>query len=241
MKVRIKFTKTGPLRFIGHLDLLRYFQKAFRRAEVDIAYSTGFSPHQIISFAAPLGIGVTSEGEYMDAEFNSIDDSKTMMRRINAQMAEGITVTQFLIIDDKEKNAMSSVAGADYKITVNDGYYTDIDFSQMNHEFLTQENINVIKKTKKSELQINIKPLIYEMKAEPRGFFMKLCTGSSNNLKPETVLEAYCDYIQIPFEKFGFHIHRLETYLQKNPDDISTLQPLGAVGHEAETGDYKAK
>ena len=63
MKVRMKFAKTGPLMYVGHLDLLRYFQKVFRRAGVDIAYSQGYSPHQILSFAAPRGIGVTSEGE----------------------------------------------------------------------------------------------------------------------------------------------------------------------------------
>ncbi len=57
MKVRIQFSKHGPLKFIGHLDIMRYFQKAMRRAEIDIAYTGGFSPHQIMSFAAPLGVG----------------------------------------------------------------------------------------------------------------------------------------------------------------------------------------
>ena len=71
MKVRIKFSKNGPVKFIGHLDVMRYFQKAIRRAEVDIAYSKGFSPHQIMSFAAPLGVGQTSESEYFDIELPS--------------------------------------------------------------------------------------------------------------------------------------------------------------------------
>ena len=52
MKIRIKFQKQGTVRFIGHLDVMRYFQKVMRRAEVDIRYSEGFSPHQIMSFAA---------------------------------------------------------------------------------------------------------------------------------------------------------------------------------------------
>lgn len=56
------------MKFIGHLDTMRYFQKAMRRADIDIAYSTGFSPHQIMSFAAPLGVGITSDGEYLDIE-----------------------------------------------------------------------------------------------------------------------------------------------------------------------------
>ena len=55
MKVRIKFTKEGPMKFVGHLDTMRYFQKAVRRAELPIAFSGGYSPHMIMSFAAPLG------------------------------------------------------------------------------------------------------------------------------------------------------------------------------------------
>ena len=54
MRLRVKFSKHGALRFIGHLDVMRYFQKAIRRADIDIAYSEGFSPHQIMTFAAPL-------------------------------------------------------------------------------------------------------------------------------------------------------------------------------------------
>ena len=51
MKVRIKFTKEGPMKFVGHLDTMRYFQKAIRRAELPIAFSGGYSPHMIMSFA----------------------------------------------------------------------------------------------------------------------------------------------------------------------------------------------
>ena len=61
------------MKFIGHLDIMRYFQKAIRRANIPIAFSGGFSPHMIMSFAAPLGVGVTSAGEYFDMELT--DDS----------------------------------------------------------------------------------------------------------------------------------------------------------------------
>ena len=60
MKIRIKFAKEGTMKFIGHLDVMRYFQKVMRRADVDIRYSEGFSPHQIMSFASPLGVGMES-------------------------------------------------------------------------------------------------------------------------------------------------------------------------------------
>ena len=64
MKVRIKFAKTGHMKFVGHLDTMRYFQKAVRRAGLPIAFSGGYSPHMIMSFAAPLGVGTTSLGEF---------------------------------------------------------------------------------------------------------------------------------------------------------------------------------
>ena len=66
MKIRIKYSKLGNLKFIGHLDVMRYFQKEIRRAGLDVSYSKGYSPHHIISFAAPLAMGITSDGEYFD-------------------------------------------------------------------------------------------------------------------------------------------------------------------------------
>ena len=70
------------MKFIGHLDLMRYFQKAMRRADVDSAYSAGYSPHQIMTFASPLGLGATSVGEYMDIEVNSTKSSKEMVKEL---------------------------------------------------------------------------------------------------------------------------------------------------------------
>ena len=53
------------MKFIGHLDMVRYFQKVMRRSEVDVAYSEGFSPHQKMSFASPLSVGVLSRGNIL--------------------------------------------------------------------------------------------------------------------------------------------------------------------------------
>ena len=82
MKIRIKFAKRGAMKFISHLDVMRYFQKVIKRADIDIAYSEGFSPHQIMSFAAPLGVGLTSTGEYLDIEVHSTDSSKKMIENL---------------------------------------------------------------------------------------------------------------------------------------------------------------
>ena len=63
MKIRVKFSKHGAMKFIGHLDILRLFQKAIRRAEIPIVFTEGFSPHMVMSFASPLGVGIESEGD----------------------------------------------------------------------------------------------------------------------------------------------------------------------------------
>ena len=110
MKLRIKFAKSGVMRFIGHLDVMRYFQKAIRRAEIDIAYSGGFSPHQIMSFAAPLGVGHTSNGEYLDIEVNSYTSSEDMRNRLNEVMVDGMEILSVTMLDEQAKNAMASVA-----------------------------------------------------------------------------------------------------------------------------------
>ena len=73
MLFRIRFAKYGVVKFIGHLDAMRYFQKAVRRSELPIKYSQGFNPHQLMVFAQPLGVGVTSDGEYLDIETEDVD------------------------------------------------------------------------------------------------------------------------------------------------------------------------
>ena len=98
MKIRIKFRKTGIMKFIGHLDVMRYFQKAIRRADVEICYSGGFSPHQIMSFAAPLGVGITSNGEYVDIEVNSTGTTAEMMKRLNDVMTEGFEIAEYKLL-----------------------------------------------------------------------------------------------------------------------------------------------
>ena len=91
MKVRIKFTKTGYMKFVGHLDTMRYFQKAIRRAELPVAFSGGYSPHMIMSFAAPLGVGTTSLGEYFDMELTETMPTAEIQQRLNETMVEGVT------------------------------------------------------------------------------------------------------------------------------------------------------
>lgn len=168
MKIRIKYTKSGNLKFIGHLDVMRYFQKAVKRAGLDIAYSQGFSPHQLMSFAAPLALGVTSEGEYFDAEFNSLVSSDEFVRRLNEQMVEGMAVNDIVLLPDNAKNSMSIVAASDYIITILNAVSSDVKERMLSciPHLLEKESIEILKKTKKSEKVEDIKPGILKLSVE---------------------------------------------------------------------------
>lgn len=228
MKARIKWTKTGVLKFIGHLDVQRYFHKAMMRAELPVSFSKGMSPHQIMSFAAPLGIGMTSEGEYVDVSFDWCYSSEEMLKRMNAVMNEGISVLEFKEIDEKEKNCMAVTAAADYLVSFRKGYYFTDAFLKRTEPFYFQEQIPIVKKTKRSEKMVDISPMILDIHAQGEQIFMKLVTGSAENLKPSLVMEAFCHYLGYDYEPFAFEYHRLETYLNKEGE----LLPLGAVGKE---------
>lgn len=232
LKIRIKFEKTGVMKFIGHLDIMRYFQKAMRRAEIDIAYSGGYSPHQIMSFASPLGIGLTSEGEYLDIEINSEITSKEAVDRLNAVMADGVHIISFRELSDSSKNAMSLVAAADYEITFIEGKEPSANWKEALMEFYHQEEITILKKSKKSETITDIKPMIYTLSIEDERIFMQVAAGSVNNLKPELVMEAFYNYLETDFDKFAFYIHRKEVLGLSEKDGIQSLIPLEDMGEE---------
>ena len=202
-----------------------------RRADVKIRYSEGFSPHQIMSFAAPLGVGITSNGEYLDIEANE-DDLKSITDRLNQVMVEGIEVLSCRKLQDSSKNAMSIVCAADYTLEFREGYQPkDLDeFFEKLLDFYAQEQIVITKKTKKGQKEIDLKPLIYQLRRNGEGIFMQVSTGSTDNIKPELVMEAFYQAKQWEYPRFTFQIQREEVYGQ----DSEEMIPLEEFGEEFE-------
>ena len=233
MKVRIRFAKYGALKFIGHLDVMRYFQKAIRRADLPIAYSEGFSPHQIMSFAAPLGVGITSMGEYLDIEVLSTDTSGVMTDRLNKVMVDEIRILSYRKLDDGSKNAMSLVSAADYILNFRDGYGPEDReaFFKALEAFYDQEQILIVKQTKRGQKEMDLKPLIYCLERRGEGIFMKVSTGSTDNIKPELVMEEFYRQQQREYPPFAFQIQREEVY---GRDDCGKLIPLEEFGEDIE-------
>lgn len=238
MKIRIKFRKYGVMKFIGHLDMMRYFQKAMRRAEIDICYSEGFSPHQIMSFAAPLGVGITSDGEYLDIEVHSSNSTEESIKALNDTMVEGVEITGYRVLPDHAKTAMSIVAAADYELSYKEGYaspFSKEEWEQKLLEFFVEPSeVLVTKKTKKSEKVMDLKQLVYGFriieKDNKPGFYLNVCTGSTDNVKPELVLEAFYDFCGLTYEANAIQIHRLDVYTYD--EEQKSYLSLGEMGED---------
>lgn len=212
MKLRIKFSKHGTMKFIGHLDMMRYFQKAIRRAEVDICYSKGFSPHQIISFAAPLGVGHESNGEYLDIEVESLTSTEDVKNALNAQMAEGVEILNVVVLPEDVRNAMSSVAAARYTIFFRDGKKPDFSFKEACEKLLSMKEIMITKETKKNTIEMDIRPFIYELFADDDTIKMLVDASSAHNIKPAFVVNSLYQLYGIQAGEFDFWVQREDTY-----------------------------
>ena len=194
-----------------------------------------------MSFAAPLGVGLTGSGEYLDIEVLSTDSSVEMVRRMNETMVEGMRVLSYKVLPDDSVNAMSLVAACDYTIRLRDGYaekmgMTNSEFMNGLVSYIKNGNLEIVKKTKKGEKLMDLKPLIYEyaVTEDGEGIFLKLSSGSANNIKPELVLEAFCNNLGKEYPAFGFAINREEVYADKGNEKEHRFVTLESFGEDIE-------
>lgn len=264
MIVRVKFSKYGFTKFIGHLDVVRYFQKAIRRSGLAVAYSEGFNPHQLLYFAAPLGLGQTSDAEYMDAELKKEYPLEEIRERLNAAMTEGFYIHSVTRLPDwqpnqKKESIMALTAAADYMVAVKDmqvngkpyaAYFSG--FEDKLAAFFSRPELIVEKESKKSTKTVDIKPMIFAWGFAPEAvwdgngtpedgirhaqgyenglrLFLKLSSGSVNNLKPELVMESFCAAVGLPYQESALQFHRMETYCDLSLKEFNQEQRQSIV------------
>lgn len=248
MILRIKFNKHGAIRFIGHLDVMRFFQKAIRRAEIDVAYTKGFSPHQIMSFAQPLSVGHESNGEYMDIEVNSIKSCEDIKERLNAASVPGIQVLSVKVLPDNAGNAMASVAAALYTVYFRAGREPDFLASKNMHtaldELLAKDEIIITKEGKGGLREVNIKPGMYDIKwiegpenteneniSSIGHFTMLVDASSSGNIKPVQIIGALLKENGELLRENALLVTREDTYTNIDADNSQRLVPLDDIGY----------
>ena len=209
-KYRLKFQKKEKMIYIGHLDLLTFFQRAVKRAELPIAYSKGFNPHQQMSFAAPLSLGSYGYGEYVDIELEEPVSEDEIMTRLNAAMNKGLVILEVRRLEESEKTGAAIVTAADYRVTLN--LKTD-KIEGVVKELMALDTMDIERTSKHKTKVVNIRPFIYELAADNSGektvLSMKIAAGSANNLKPELLCKYIYEYMGLEFAPYELVIERL--------------------------------
>lgn len=116
MRVRITFTKQGALRYIGHLDLHRVWERALRRAGLPISYSQGFHPQPKISLAAALPLGFSSRAEVIDVRLNEEISTEEIHTRLKDNLPPDIKVTDVKSVDERLPALQTLVLSAAYDV-----------------------------------------------------------------------------------------------------------------------------
>lgn len=238
MKVRVKFEKYGPARFMGHLDTMRYFQKAVRRAKIPVAFSSGFTPHMIMSFAAPLGLGISSSAEYFDMELSEGVSSgglssEELIRRLDQEMAEGFRVVGARKVPEGRKhNAMALTAAASYRVTFEEGCGLTAEDLE---GFYAQPKILVEKESKSGPKTVDIRPGIYELTAEEGESFsciMLLAASSADHVGPKMVVKALAAHLGKDLRPYSYTVHKIQVYAAGCQDGDPRFVPLESLGEE---------
>lgn len=118
MKLRMQITKEAGIRFVSHLEYIRTIERAIRRAKLPVAYSEGFNPHIKFSLASALGVGITSQAEFLEIELAKEIDITVAIEKLTEALPMGIHIKAADVVGSKTPKLMASASGADYYIRI---------------------------------------------------------------------------------------------------------------------------
>lgn len=162
--LRIMFKRGQEVKYLSHLDILRVFDRAFRRAGIPLAYSMGFNPRPKVVFGLPLGVGVTSEAEYADMTLEGDIEYSSIKELLNKNMPIGFEIIDSGLVDGR-KNIMTAIDAALYDILIEFSDELPSDLESILLQSLEGTELWVVKKKKNKEEKINIMPLLHCVKS----------------------------------------------------------------------------
>ena len=192
MVIRVKYQKGEEVKYVGHLDAMRTFTRCLKRTNIPVEYTKGFNPRIQISFALPLGVGVTSDLDYFDLALSEKMNPQMFIAEFNSVLPLGFKIIGAEYVEDTKKSLMSLVKEAKYQIELQTNA-TSKEIEQV----LSQKEIWIVKESKekkKQEERVDIKPMLleYTVKQNKNQMMIEIhsTAGSSNNLNPQNVIKA---------------------------------------------------
>lgn len=201
---RMLYSKKGPARYISHLDLLRSFARAGRRAGLPLAFTQGYNPHPKITFAAPLGVGTAGEAEYADIELIADLPADELQRAFSSVLPEGLRLIEVRSLPEHGPSLMAAVDRAAYRAVVKlNRPFGGQELGNSLFSFLACSEIWVERKQKTGKKKKHdIRPGIFALSGKTEGdtiiIEMELKAGSNGNVRCEEVLESLIKSVELP-------------------------------------------
>ena len=204
MRIRVTFSKTDAMRYTGHLDLFRSWERTFRRSGLPLAYSQGFHPQPRLNLACALPLGFTSECEMLDAWLDCNLPLQEVYQTIAGVLPPGLEIRGMDMVDVQAPALQTQVASAEYMIT----FLDDIpDLDERVQRITSSENLPRLRRNKSYDLR----PLIEQISLIPqnddgnRRLRIQLSARESATGRPEELL----DEMGIKFESTRIHREKL--------------------------------
>lgn len=214
--VRIKFSKSGSMIYISHLDINRLMTRAVRRAKLPMWYTEGFNPHPYIAFALPLPLGQSSESEFMDIRVTGDITDSEIIACLRAVLPQGIEI----ISAGESVHSSNEIASACYDTKL---IFDNADeakaFAKKSQELLQGTELIAEKMGKKGHRkvlkQVNLTEQIYKAEISQNGaevsFYLELAAGNTVNLNPDLLFETLAKDILIEPQNRVIHRKNLKT------------------------------
>lgn len=199
----IEFRKDDIVRHLGLLDLQRTMQRALRRSGLPIAYSNGFNPHMIMSFASALSSGIPGDAEVLDVSLKAEELTKSeCLMAMNRVLPPSLRASRVRLVDDRFPKVSAALQQSQYRITLSGETARTI--ASVIPAFLAEEEIMALRKTKKSENMVNIRPMLHELTVLDEGAGEKIILRARTafteaaTLKPDLLMNALAAYAGVP-------------------------------------------
>lgn len=165
VRIRLKYSKTGRIRFLSHLDMITMFRRAIMRASIPVLFSHGYNPHPRISFGPPLSVGIESMAEYLDIEADPPIDLMEAVKAINRALPDGIRVIEAKIVPRKLLSLTGSIKRIVYRISIPDGFTQGL--SERIDELLSRTSIIIEKEGKKRDIRAAVESIVLSGEERP--------------------------------------------------------------------------
>ncbi|WP_418790737.1 TIGR03936 family radical SAM-associated protein [Phosphitispora sp. TUW77] len=227
-RIRMEFSKGDRVKFLSHLDMVKAFERAMRRAEIPIAFSEGFNPHPKMNFASALAVGITSDREYIDFELRESMPESKVVSALSAVLPAGIRISRAKIVPDNAPALMAIVNRAEYRVLVPGNALLDTEaITEGISRFMDSSEVVIMKRTKKGTQPRNILPGIKGFTGELTGdtieFSIMTVTGSEGNVRPEEVVRTFANYLGNGIDADLLQINRVGLYTESNGNLLTPM------------------